>query len=68
MHIEVLRAESGGWFWRLLGENGRILATSEIYSRKEGAVKTAAKVGAKARCKVVVKPLLQASALVTVDV
>jgi uncharacterized protein YegP (UPF0339 family) len=58
MIIEVLKAKDGGWYWRMVGSNGRILSESEIYVRKEGAVKTAAAVGKRSRITVVVKPLL----------
>lgn len=32
------------WYWRLLGLNGRILATSEVYSSKRKALQTAEQV------------------------
>lgn len=39
--IEVLQGESGSWFWRIKASNGKIEASSETYSSKAKAVKTA---------------------------
>ena len=40
--VEVLRNKRGKWYWRLKSNaNGRILAHSEDYSRKQSCEKTA---------------------------
>lgn len=39
--IEVKRHPGGKWFWHLKTRNGEILASSEIYSSKQKAMKMA---------------------------
>lgn len=41
MKIQVRRARNGEWFWRIVARNGRVLASSETYVRKSGAVRSA---------------------------
>jgi uncharacterized protein YegP (UPF0339 family) len=43
MHIELFQSKDG-WRWRLMGRNGRILATSESYSSRGMCRKTVARV------------------------
>ena len=43
LKIEILQGDSGDWYWRIKGSNGRILATSETYSSKRKASNTAIK-------------------------
>lgn len=40
LKIEVFKSK-GGWMWHIVGGNGKILAHSEIYKRRQGAVNTA---------------------------
>ena len=35
--FELLRATSGGYFWRLKGTNGETLCHSEVYMTKQSA-------------------------------
>ncbi|WP_088688957.1 YegP family protein [Rhizobium sp. R634] len=35
--FEILRASSGGYFWRLKGGNGETLCHSEVYTSKQSA-------------------------------
>ena len=35
--IEILRANGGGFFWRVKAANGQTLCTSEVYVTKTGA-------------------------------
>jgi len=37
MRFEILRANGGGYFWRIKGGNGEIMASSQVYSAKESA-------------------------------
>lgn len=44
--FEIYRDTSGGWRWRLVATNGRIVADSaESYSKKSNAVAAAKRVG-----------------------
>lgn len=40
MKIEVIQNVNGCWYWRLVAENGEILATSEAYSSKSKCMQT----------------------------
>lgn len=40
IEIEVLQNVNGCWYWRLVAENGEVLATSESYSSKTKCMKT----------------------------
>lgn len=42
--IEPFKGKDGKWYWRLRHANGRVLATSESYSRKHRAWEVAARV------------------------
>jgi hypothetical protein len=35
--FEILRANAGGYFWRLKGANGETLCHSEVYTSKQSA-------------------------------
>ncbi|MGT2441228.1 YegP family protein [Ensifer adhaerens] len=35
--FEILRASTGGYFWRLKGGNGETLCHSEVYTSKQSA-------------------------------
>lgn len=35
--FEILRASTGGYFWRLKGANGETLCHSEVYTSKQSA-------------------------------
>ncbi|MHA6689435.1 YegP family protein [Devosia sp. A449] len=35
--FEILRANAGGYFWRLKGANGEPLGHSEVYTTKQSA-------------------------------
>lgn len=35
--FEILRANTGGYFWRLKGGNGETLCHSEVYTTKQSA-------------------------------
>jgi uncharacterized protein YegP (UPF0339 family) len=35
--FEILRANAGGYFWRLKGANGETLSHSEVYTSKQSA-------------------------------
>ncbi|MFD2648241.1 YegP family protein [Devosia albogilva] len=35
--FEILRANAGGYFWRLKGANGETLCHSEVYTSKQAA-------------------------------
>lgn len=37
MRFEIHRASGGQYYWRLVGENGEVLATSESYYGKQAA-------------------------------
>lgn len=40
--IEIRRADpTGDWYWRVVAGNGRVILTSETYSAKDKAVKSA---------------------------
>jgi uncharacterized protein YegP (UPF0339 family) len=41
MKIEVLKAKNGQWYYRIKSRNGKILCTSETYTRKTSAKNTA---------------------------
>lgn len=43
MHIEILKKRKY-WYWRIIADNGQVLATSETYSSHAMALKTAMKV------------------------
>lgn len=36
--FEILRAQSGGFFWRLQGNNNEILGHSEVMTTKQSAI------------------------------
>ena len=36
--FQILKATSGGFFWRLKGGNGETLCHSEVYTTKQSAV------------------------------
>ena len=44
--VKVDGAEYRGWYWKLVGSNGRTLGHSEQYSSKAKAVQTAKRVAA----------------------
>lgn len=52
--IEVQKGRTR-WFWRLKHHNGNILAHSETYSTKAGAMGTADRLARYLKCKVEVK-------------
>jgi len=35
--FEILRATSGGYYWRLKAANGEVLCHSEVYTTKQSA-------------------------------
>lgn len=35
--FEILRANAGGYYWRLKGANGETLCHSEVYTSKQSA-------------------------------
>jgi uncharacterized protein YegP (UPF0339 family) len=39
MNVEVYQDEGGGWRWRLLGENGEVVAVGESYTRERDAIR-----------------------------
>lgn len=39
MRIQVKKGPKGAWCWRLVGRNGRVLATSETYRSKRNALR-----------------------------
>lgn len=39
MKFQVKKCK-GGWYWRLVAGNGKLLCHSEVYKRKAGAVST----------------------------
>ena len=41
MKIHVRQAKNGQWYYHILGDNGRILSTSETYSTKGNAKRAA---------------------------
>jgi uncharacterized protein YegP (UPF0339 family) len=43
LKIEILQGDSGDWYWRIKGSNGKILASSETYSSRRKASNTAMK-------------------------
>lgn len=45
MKIHVRQSKSGSWFYHILGDNGRILATSEQYASKGNAKRAANSLG-----------------------
>ena len=40
MKIELDTNKNGAWFWKLVGDNGEIMAVSESYSSKGNCNKT----------------------------
>ena len=41
MKFEILKAKDGQFYFNLIARNHEIVATSEMYTRKENALKTA---------------------------
>lgn len=39
--LEVRKSKSGKWYWRIVHQNKKILAVSEMYSSKQKAIDTA---------------------------
>ena len=44
MIIEFKKSDSGEWFFRLKGVNGKVIITSETYKRKDHCVRIARKI------------------------
>lgn len=44
MKLQVRPSRDGQWFVRLVGRNGRVLLTSETYTRKASAERLASKI------------------------
>ena len=44
LYIEILKGESGNWYWRIMGANNKIVSSSETYSSKRKATNTAVKI------------------------
>lgn len=42
-YIQAFKTLKGEFYWRLISKNKKILATSEMYTRKEWCMKTANK-------------------------
>ena len=36
--FRLKRARNGEWYWALVAKNGRVLATSETYKKRAGAL------------------------------
>ena len=49
MRFEILRSQNGGYFWRIKGGNGEIMAASQVYAAKASAVHAIGVVKAQAR-------------------
>lgn len=47
LRVEVFQDKSGGWRFRLVAGNGRIVSVGESYTRKASAARGAARVMAK---------------------
>lgn len=39
MRFEIFQGKNGQWFWRLKARNNQIVAQSEGYTRKHGAMR-----------------------------
>jgi uncharacterized protein YegP (UPF0339 family) len=44
LKIEVLKGDSGKWYWRIIGSNGKIMGSSETYSSNRKAMNSAVKI------------------------
>lgn len=44
MHLKIKRAEDGQYYFILVARNGQTLMTSETYTRKANAMKSAVKI------------------------
>ena len=55
--IDVFETIYKNFYWRLNGKNYQILATSEIYTRKQMCLKTANKLAKALKCKIKFKDL-----------
>ena len=53
--VEVFEGHGGGWYWRLVSNNGEILANSESYTEKDSAIDAENDMGEQTGRPVVVK-------------
>ncbi len=44
--LDIYKDEGGGWSWRMVADNGEIIASGESYTERNDAIEGAARVAA----------------------